>query len=254
VSLSALGPDGEGGSALTTPVAPASKRDLWIVFWIFPAFFGIFGLIFVVLLRIIPPPRPDVGYDYMIEFLQSHATTIRIGFVLLCLVAGGSAIANGYVAYQMRRMSSGSTFAYAYMGGIAVGTLPGCMLVAVCFSAAIFRPERSPRVVGFLYDLGMLSFQGSLGCFATAYLAFAVAILLDKNAIFPKWLAYASIWQVVTEVIATQMWVFHSGPFSWNGSIAFWLAVLVFGFWLNCQGLLLKKATDLQPAGTRPPD
>lgn len=232
--------------------APVTKRDLWIVFWIFPAFFGLFGVIFVPLLRIIPPPRPDVGYDYMIEFFAAHAGTIHIGVALLCLVTGGAAIANGYVAYQMKRMSSGSTFAYVYMGGMAVGTLPGCLLVAVCFLTATMRPGREPRIIGFLYDLGMLSFQGSLGCFATAYLAFALGILFDHNQIFPKWLAYLSIWQVVTEFIASMMWVRDSGPFAWNGSIAFWLAVIVFGVWLNCQGLMLKKATDRQPAGSRP--
>jgi hypothetical protein len=32
------------------------------------------------------------------------------------------------------------------------------------------------------------------------------------------------------------------------------LATAIFGIWLNCQGLMLKKATDEQPAGTRPPD
>ena len=64
---------------LTDPRDPASKRDLWIVFWIFPAFFGLFGVVFVVLLRVIPPPRPDVGYDYMTEFFEAHHTTIPSG-------------------------------------------------------------------------------------------------------------------------------------------------------------------------------
>jgi hypothetical protein len=232
----------------------ASKRDLWIVFWIFPAFFGLFGVIFVFLGRVIPPPRPDITTDQKVQWFAAHAATIQIGFAAVCVIFGGAAIANGYVAYQMKRMSSGPTFAYAYMGGMAVGTLPGLLLVAICFLAATFRPDRQPRITGMLYDLGMLSFNGSLGCFSTAYLAFAVAILYDKNEIFPKWLAYASIWQIVTEVIATQMWVLRAGAFSWNGSIAFWIAVLIFGFWLNCQGLMLKLATDRQPAGSRPAD
>ena len=253
MSVSATVPVG-GEPTLTDSQPPPSKRALWIVFWIFPGFFGLFGVVFVLLLRIIPPPRPDVGYEYMTHFFETHHTTIRIGLGLLCLVFGGHAVANGFVTYHMKRMSSGPTFAYVYMGGLAIGTIPGMLLVAFCFGAATMRPDREPRIIGLLYDLGMLSFQGSLGCFATAYLAFAIAILVDKNKIFPKWLAYLTIWQIVTEVIATQMWQQTSGPFAWNGSIAFWLAVIVFGVWLNCQGLMLKKATDDHPAGTRPPD
>ena len=74
---------------------------------------------------------------------------------------------------------------------------------------------------------------------------FAVAILLDQNGIFPKWMAYVSIWQIVTEVLAVPMFMFTAGPFAWNGSISFYdghgrlrhlarAAVIV----------LLKKATD----------
>jgi uncharacterized membrane protein YozB (DUF420 family) len=136
-------------TTLLKPTTSAGKRDLWIVFWIFPVFFGVFGVIFVMLLHVIPPPRPDVGHEYMVEFFTAHCATIRIGVALLCLVMGGAAIANGYVAYQMRRMSSGATFAYTYMGGMAVGTPPGMLLVAVCFLAATFRP-REPRIVGLL--------------------------------------------------------------------------------------------------------
>jgi hypothetical protein len=243
-----------GDESVESGLPAASKRDLWIVFWIFPAFFGLFGVIFVFLGRVIPPPRPDITTDQKVQWFAAHSATIQIGFAAVCVIFGGAAIANGYVAYQMKRMSSGPTFAYAYMGGMAVGTLPGLLLVAICFLAATFRPDRQPRITGMLYDLGMLSFNGSLGCFSTAYLAFAIAILYDKNQIFPKWLAYASIWQIVTEVIATQMWVLRAGAFAWNGSIAFWIAVLIFGFWLNCQGLMLKLATDRQPAGSRPAD
>jgi len=252
VTVSVTTSDGHKGVA--DPEQESSKRSLWIVLWIFPGFFGLFGVVFVLLLRVIPPPRPDVGPEYITAYFEAHHTSILFGLGLLCLVFGGHAIANGFVTYHMKRMSSGPTFAYAYMGGLAIGTLPGMLLVAVCWGAAAMRPERDPRIVSMLYDLGMLSFNGSLGCFATAYLAFAVAILVDKNEIFPKWLAYLTIWQLVTEVIATQMWLHQSGPFAWNGSIAFWLAVFVFGVWLNCQFLALKKATDNQLAGTRPPD
>jgi ABC-type arginine/histidine transport system permease subunit len=87
-----------------------------------------------------------------------------------------------------------------------------------------------------------------LGCFSAAYLALAIAILYDKNEIFPRWFAYVSIWQIVTEVIATQMFVFSSGPFAWNGSIAFWWSVVVFSVWLCALIALLKKATAREPA------
>lgn len=234
-------------SVLTRPRVSGGKRDVWLVYWIFPGFYAAFGVIICLLTRVTPPPRPDITAVDKIAFFAEHRTTMQIGFGLLLILLGGAAVSNGIVVYHMKRMTVGSVFAYGYLGGMAVGALPGFLLVAACFLTATFRVDRNPEVVSFLYDLGMLSYNGSLGCFSAAYLALAIAILYDKNEIFPRWFAYVTIWQIVTEVIATQMFVFYSGPFAWNGSIAFWWSVVVFSVWLCALIAILKKATANEP-------
>ncbi|PXW28987.1 UNVERIFIED_CONTAM: hypothetical protein DES50_11021 [Williamsia faeni] len=233
---------------------PAGKPDVWIIYWIFPAFYAIFSVVFVLFARVTPPPRPDVSDAQAVEFFEAHGTTIQIGFTLLLVILGGAALTNGLIFYHMKRMSSGPVFAYGYMAGMAVGAVPGFLLVAVIFLTATFRADRDPQQLGMLYDLGLLSYNGSLGCFTAAYFAMAVAILYDKNEIFPKWFAYVTIWQIVTEVIATQMFVFDSGPFAWNGSISFWWAVVVFSVWLCALIVLLKIATAREPVDSPPLD
>lgn len=239
-----------------TPVGrqAAGKRDVWIVFWIVPAFYTAFGVIFFALARVMPPPRPDVTVGQMAHFFHIHTTTIKIGFAILLLIVGGAGVANGIVAYHMKRMTVGSVLAYAYIGAMGVGALPGCLLVAFCFLTAVCRPDRDPQLLALLYDLGLLSYVGSLGCFSTAYFAFAIAILYDKNEIFPKWLAYVSIWQIVTEIMAVPVFMSKAGPFAWNGSIAFWMGTVIFGFWLMCVITFLRKATERQPLGEAPLD
>lgn len=230
-------------------IEPVSgKPDVRFIYWIFPGFYAAFGVIICLLTRVTPPPRPDVTTAQKVEFFAAHHAGIQIGFGVLLILLGGAAVTNGLVVYQMKRMSVGSAFAYGYLGGMAVGALPGFLLVASCFLTATFRADRDPDVVAMLYDLGMLSYNGSLGCFSIAYLVLAIAILYDRNAIFPKWFAYVSIWQIITEVIATQMFVFGAGPFAWNGSISFWVAVVVFSVWLCALIVLLKKATDQEAA------
>ncbi|KGI69121.1 hypothetical protein MJO55_18700 [Mycolicibacterium rufum] len=225
-------------------VRPATSRDLWLVFWIVPAFYTAFGVIFFALARVMPPPRPDISQAQQAEFFSDHAGTIGIGFGALVLIVGGAGVANGIVAFHMKRMTTGSVLAYAYIGSMAVGALPGCLLVAFCFLTAVYRPDRDPQVLALLYDLGLLSYVGSLGCFTTAYVAFAVAILYDRNRIFPKWLAYVSIWQIVTEILAVPVFISTAGPFAWNGSISFWMGTVIFGFWLSCVIYFLKRANE----------
>ena len=106
--------------------------------------------------------------------------------------------------------------------------------------------------MALLYDLGLLSYVGSLGCFTTAWIAFAIAILYDRNQIFPKWFAYVTVWQIVTEVMAIPVFISKAGPFAWNGSIAFWEGTVIFGIWISCLIVLLKKANELQPADEAP--
>ncbi|MGA5464849.1 hypothetical protein [Mycobacterium sp. NPDC050041] len=237
------------------PARPsAGKRDIWIVFWIVPAFYTAFGAIFFALARTMPPPRPDVTTAQKAEFFAAHHLTIQIGFGMLILIVGGAGVANGIVVYHMKRMTSGSVCAYLYMGGMAVGALPGCLLVAFCFLTAALRPDRDPELLALLYDLGCLSYVGSLGCFAAAYFGFAIAILYDRNGVFPKWLAYVTVWQIVTEIMAAPLFVVGAGPFSWNGSMAFWSGTLIFGFWLSCVIFFLRKATEEQPADELPLD
>lgn len=234
--------------------APVGKRDVWLVFWIVPAFYTAFGVIFFALARVMPPPRPDATVEQMAVFFHAHATTIKIGFAVLILIVGGAGVANGIVAYHMKRMTVGSVLSYTYLGAMGVGALPGCLLVSFCFLTAVYRPDRDPHLLAVLYDLGLLSYVGSLGCFSTAYFAFAVAILYDGNEIFPKWLAYVSIWQIVTEIMAVPVFVSKAGPFAWNGSISFWMGVVVFGCWLMCVIAFLKKATERQPIDEPPLD
>jgi hypothetical protein len=59
----------------------------------------------------------------------------------------------------------------------------------------------------------------------------ALAIFLDRNDVLPKWLAYMSIWMIVTELLAGPVFVFKSGPLAWNGSISFYVGTVVFVVW-----------------------
>ncbi|MGV0745909.1 hypothetical protein [Mycolicibacterium sp. XJ870] len=222
------------------------KIDQWICWWTIPVFYNIFGLIFVVLTRVMPPPRPDIGPDQIVAFFTEHSLSIRIGFGLLMIFIGFTGMANGLIAFQIKRMSVAPVFAYSYIAALAVGAVPGCLFAAFAFIAAAYRPDRSPELTAMLYDLGLLSFVGSLGCFATQNMVLALAIFLDRNGVFPKWLAYMSIWMIVTELLAGPVYVFTSGPLAWNGVISFYIGTVIFVVWEVCIIRLLYDAIKRQ--------
>lgn len=223
------------------------KRDQWICWWSLPIFYHLFGFIFVYLGKLMPPPAPGLTQEQIVDFVQRNSSKMQVAWVLLSLSLGLASLSSGLIVVQMKRMTVSPALAYTYMAALAVAALPGCLFCGIMFALAAFRPDRSPRIIALLYDMGLLSFVGSLGCFVVQYIVFAIAIFLDKRGIFPKWLAYMSIWGAVTELVAVPIWIFRSGPYAWNGLISFYLGTIIFVAWELCLIVCLFKALKRQP-------
>jgi len=222
------------------------KLDQWICFWSIPVFYNIFGIVFLVLGRIMPPQSPTSSMDDIVAFMQSP--NLLIAATVLALSLGLFFMSGGLVVAQMKRMAGVSpALRYACLAGMIVGSIPGCFFPMICFALGAFRPDYSPDIMAFLYDVGFLAFVGSLGCFSLQYIVFAIAIFLDKNEIFPKWLGYVTIWCFVTELVAAPVWITRIGPFAWDGLLSFWLGTLIFVVWEMALCVCLYKAIKAQP-------
>lgn len=226
-----------------------TNRDQLIYFWMVPAFFGLFGLIFVILGRVMPPPAPGLSVTDVAAFLNEHAFTMQLGFALLFVIMGLFNFMNGLYAVHLKRTTHGQTFTYMFLGAQAVGVVNGCLWPAICLLVTALRPDRDPVLLALTYDIAFLSFIGTLGCFMTAYLAMICAVLLDRNGIFPRWFGYVCIWNLATELVAAPVFFFHDGVFAWDGAISFWIDTAVFVVWQNATLMLLLQAIKQQPQG-----
>jgi len=242
------------GSALSQSIpAPFSKRlltnpklDQWICFWSIPIFYCLFGLIFVLYGRIMPPPTPEMSEQDIIRFMTSGDLSLAIA--LLALSLGMYALNSGLMLNQMSRMEGVSpVLRHGYIAVLGVGGVPGCLFPGYMFALGAFRPEYSPEILTMLYDLGFLCFVGSLGCFIIQYVLFSLAVFLDKRQIFPKWLAYFSIWTLVTEIVAAPVFLTSTGPFAWDGLLAFYQGTVIWVAWQTCVTIYLYKAIQSQP-------
>jgi len=222
------------------------KLDQWICFGSIPFFYTVFGLIFVLLARIMPPQSPTASVEHVLAYMK--APKLALGMALLALSLWLAALASGVIVVQMKRMEGVSpVLPYAYLTALAVAGVPGCLFPGFVFALGVFRPEYSPQIQLMLYDLGFLSFVGSLGCFIVQYLAFAIAIFLDRRMIFPRWLGYLTIWALVTELVAIPIWITRTGPFAWDGLLSFWLGTVIFVGWEFCMCVCLYRAIKNQP-------
>jgi hypothetical protein len=114
-------------SDLATPAVKTRQRDQWVCWWSLPIFYNLFGLIFVYLGKLMPPPKPGLTTAEIVEFIQTNAASMQVAWVLLTLSLGFASMSSGLIVVQMKRMSISPVLPYAYLAALAVAALPGCL-------------------------------------------------------------------------------------------------------------------------------
>jgi hypothetical protein len=228
------------------------KRELWLAWWTMVVFYQLFGLVFFVLTRTQPPPNPAWEVPRVVQWFDDNHHGLLFGFGIMFLVTGMTAPCNALIAYSMRRMSVSRAFAYSYLVLYSLSAIPGMLLMCIALTVGAMRPDRDPALIGWLYDFAFLSFVGTMGVFLIGSLVWMVAILLDKNRVFPKWFAYLNLCNGLTEVVVSPAWIFKSGVFAWNGLIAWWIDMVVFVLYTGVFITLLRKMILREDFGTGP--
>jgi hypothetical protein len=207
------------------------KRELWLAWGALVVFYNIFFLVFFIVAQVQPPPQPTWDLATRVHWFHERQLGIPVGFGVIFAISGMIATNNALIAYSMRRMSVSRAFGYSYLLIYSFSAVPGMLLLNIALVVGTLRPERDPEAIGWLYDFAFLSFDGTMGVFLVGSLIWMLAILLDKNRVFPKWFGYLNLCNALTEVVVAPCWIFRRGVLAWNGQIAWWLDMVVFGIY-----------------------
>jgi hypothetical protein len=228
------------------------KRELWIGWWTLVVFYNLYGLLFFVIARTQPPPKPSLEPSEIVQWFDDRHYGLLYGYAIVFVVGGATAIMNATLAYTMRRMSVSRAFAYSYLVIYALATLPGMLIMGVACTVGAMRPDRDPELMSWLYDFAFLSFEGTMGVFLVGSLVWMVAVLLDENRVFPKWFGYLNLCNALTEVVVAPAWIFKRGAFAWDGAIAWWINMAVFVTYTTVFLTLLRRMILREDFGTGP--
>ena len=196
----------------------------------------------------VPPPSPMLSAQEIAALYQSNTSMIRTGMLLGLLGIAGYCTLVGAISGQMRRMQGISRLPPdLQLGAGAIGVLT-VMFPIMIFGVAAFRPERDPQMTQMLNDLGWLIIIPAFPTFLAQFLAIAFGTLQDKSAtpVFPRWAAYFNVWVGVLFIPGGFAYFFRTGPFAWNGLLAFWVAAGAFFVWLLVMTWLLLKAINAE--------
>jgi heme/copper-type cytochrome/quinol oxidase subunit 3 len=228
------------------------KLDLWIAWYVMVVFYLLFGVVFVLMTKVMPPPGPDWSTERIVRWFAETRSGLLNGFAIIFAVTGMAALCNAIISYSMWRMSVSKAFAYAYLIIYSLAAIPGMLFCAILLTVGALRPERDPKLIVWLYEAALLTFVGTMGIFLLGTLVWLIAVLLDKNRVLPAWFGFLNICNLLTEVVVAPAWTSRRGAFAWNGSIAFWVDTLVFVIYTCAFILVLRKMIERENFGTGP--
>ena len=225
------------------------KRELWLAWWTLVVFYNLFVVVFFVLTRTQPPPSPAWDTPRVVQWFQHNHTGILVGFAIMFVITGMTTMSNALIAYSMRRMSVSPVFGYTYLVLYSLSAIPGMLLMCIALTVGAMRPDRDPRLIHWVYDFAFLSFVGTMGVFLIGSLVWMLAILIDRNRVFPKWFGYLNLCNGLTEIVVSPAWISRRGVLAWNGQIAWWLDMVVFGIYTGVFIFLLRQMIQREDFG-----
>jgi hypothetical protein len=216
--------------------------------WSGVAFMVLFSIGWVAIARFLPPPSPSLTGGEVADFYRSNLFTIRLGLVLsqASLVFYLFWVAS--ISSQLKRIEGVSPILSETQ---LIGGAGGCaaiLIACLVWGAVSFRPDRPPELTLMLNDFGWIVFTTTFAPFMTQDFAIAWAIFADKSKtpLYPRWVGYFNIWTPLLFVPAGLILFFKTGPFAWNGILAFWIPLTIFFIWMIVMTVMTLKAMSRQ--------
>lgn len=201
--------------------------------WSAAGFFITWIIGFVIFAGWFPPFSPAFGAERVAEIFRTDYLSIRICMVFMSVGAMFYLPFTMIISDLIREIERPSFLLSGTQAVAGVFCALTFFLPSYIWTAAAFRPERSPEITQAMVDQAWLIFMTGLGPFALQYSCIALAVFNDKKAVptFPRWIGYMNVWVTVSFFPAPVAFFFKTGPFSWNGLFIWWLPLGTFAIW-----------------------
>jgi hypothetical protein len=195
------------------------------------------------------PDERVTGAKEIARFYVRNSSEIKIGATICGWTSGFMVPIAVVVAVQIVRHEKGKPVWAAL--ALAGGTLMSIPLVLppIFWGVAAFAPTRAPEITAIMHELAMLTFVTTDQYYIFMWVAIAVIALIPNTVVhtpFPRWFGYYTAWTALMFEAGAIAFVTRSGPFAWNGLLAFWSPVVTFFAWMIVMAVLLFKAIALQ--------
>lgn len=226
-----------------------SERSQIAILWWSIIFLVIFGITWLTLLGMIPPPPPRLSADEVAAFYSEHALNIKLGAVIASWTSAFMVPLTAVLAAQIARLEKG--FPIWALVQFAGGILMSIFLVfpPIYWGVAAFNPERLAEATALINQMANLTLVTTDQYFIfqmipITYISFTCK--QDEFCPFPRWLGWLNLWIALIFEVGAFAFMFQSGPFAWDGLFVFWFPFVSFFIWLTAVFICLMSALHRQ--------
>jgi hypothetical protein len=198
------------------------------------------------------PLGPGESTDEIVAFFVDDATRVRAGFVISSVGVVLMLPMLALISVHIYRMERGVPLLSFLQLITAAATMVINMFPQLIFAIAAFRTDRDPGDIVLLNDIAWLMLFTGIAPFMVQNAAIGIAILRDRAATFPRWVAWLNFFVAFSFIPDVLAYFFKTGPFAWNGIFVFWLALTTYSVFLVVMSFACRRANqalDLTPQG-----
>jgi hypothetical protein len=211
-------------------------------------FVPLFGVGWALLAGYVPPPSPLASAVQIAQFYQAHQMMILLGMVIIMLGIAPLMPFFSAVSVQMARIEGRWPVLAVAQAMVGLANTLLLLLPVIMWVTAAFRPERDAELIRLLNDIGWMIMLWPFSLASLQNVLIGVCVLSDKREepVFPRWVAFLNLWVALLLFPGGLLPFFKTGPFAWNGLLAFWLVACVYLSWLVIMSVVLIGAIRRQ--------
>ena len=227
-----------------------------MLIWIGIVLAIIYAVGYAGLMGFFPPPPPGLPTEQVVALYSHNNLQLRVGAVMMVFAGAFSLPWAAVISIQMARVEKKGLPIWAVVQ--AMGSTLGAWVFAfppVVWAILAFSVDRNPDITVALHEFAWLSFVTPAFAFPFQTLPIAGVSLFGRKedaklakVLFPRWFGYFSLWALVAGETGMAALLFKTGPFAWNGALAFYFPLIVFSAWESTLLFLMLKAIKHQEA------
>jgi hypothetical protein len=230
----------------------AAKRRIWLAcVWSWPVAIVGFGVPFVLVAGLVPPPSPAWSASELADFFADNVTGIRVG--VLCAMFASALLLPFYavISSEIKKIEGEPGLLASIQWGGAIILVAFFQIICLAWITASYRQDVSPEITRMLNDYCWFVWSTLIPTYMVQYFCMAIAGFIDRRSapLWPRWAAYMNLWVAVTGAGGVLAVFFKTGPFAWNGVVGFWIPVILFAVGMSVNTWLLLRHDKIERSG-----